>query len=155
MQKDIESIIKEAREIALPIVESEGMELVDVEFKTERGLWVLRFYIDREGGVTVNDCATISEQLSVALDVKDIIPYRYNLEVSSPGLDRPLVSEKDFNRNIGRDVKIRTKEPISGRRNFKGKLIAVINGAVIIEEDGKYHQIRIDNINKARLVIEF
>ncbi len=154
MLRDIELIVKEAREIALPIVESEGMELVDVEFRTERGSWVLRFYIDREGGVTVDDCATISEQLSVVLDVKNLIPHQYNLEVSSPGLDRPLASERDFNRNIGREIKIRTKEPVSGRRNFKGKLTAVINGTAIIEEDGKYHQVRIDNINKARLVIK-
>lgn len=151
-----EGIIAQVKELAEPIIIQKGMELVDVEYKMEHGQWILRFFIDKPGGVTVDDCGDISGELGTTLDIKDIIPHRYNLEVSSPGLDRALTREKDFAAYKGRKVKIKTKQPISGRRNFSAVLDDFKQGtAFLIDSEGKKWEIPFNDIEKARLEINF
>ncbi|HEY5497386.1 MAG TPA: ribosome maturation factor RimP [Syntrophales bacterium] len=109
-------------EIAEPAIQSEGMELVCVECIQMKSRWIVRLYIDRDGGVTIDDCALISDQVGDLLDVNDVPPEAYTLEISSPGLDRPLVKDKDFIRFLGHRVIIQTEYKIDGIRNFKGLL---------------------------------
>ncbi|MBI5874384.1 MAG: ribosome maturation factor RimP [Deltaproteobacteria bacterium] len=150
-----EDIIAQVKNVAEPIIIQKGMELVDLEYKMEHGQWVLRFFIDKPGGVTVDDCGDISGELGTTLDIKDIIPHRYNLEVSSPGLDRALTREKDFVNYKGRKVKIKTKQPISGRRNFSAILDDFKEGMVfLIDSEGKKWEIPFNNIEKAKLEIQ-
>lgn len=151
---DKEVLLQKVREMAEPIVSGMGLELVDVEFKLETGGWVLRLYIDREGGVTLDDCVKVSGELGVVLDVEDLIPHRYNLEVSSPGLDRPLKRLKDFLRFKGKKVRVRCFEPLGGRKNFTGLIKEVIGEDIVIKGgQGEEWVIPLDRIEKARLVI--
>ena len=114
-----------------PVIESENMELVHVECLKGKVRWLVRIYIDKEGGVTVDDCADISEQVGDLLDVHEVPPGSYTLEVSSPGLDRPLARDRDFMKYRGCKVKIRVSEKMAGKRNFTGRLIDYL------EEEGK------------------
>ncbi|MBI4484143.1 MAG: ribosome maturation factor RimP [Acidobacteria bacterium] len=132
------------------------MELVHVKFGLSGRTAILRVFIDKPGGVTLQDCQRISEQVSPQLDVEDPIPFSYVLEVSSPGLDRPLVKEKDFRRFVGHGVRIRTRiaDP-QGRRNFSGTLLDVKDGSVLVQDQGlTVHQIRLEDVDKANLEIE-
>ena len=150
-----EEIAEKVRTLAGPVAEGRGCELVDAQFTVERGRRILRLYIDKPGGVTVDDCAEVSREFSTVLDVEDIIHESYSLEVSSPGLDRLLKTEGDFTRFAGRKVKIRTKEPIEGRRNFRAVVEGVEGGTVLlVDSDGKRWAIRLSGIEKANLVIE-
>jgi ribosome maturation factor RimP len=118
-------VIKKAEEFARPIAEEMGLELVEVEFRQESGGWVLRLFIDREqGGVNVDDCASVSRQLAARLEAEDIINHAYTLEVSSPGAERPLKRMEDFVRFVGRRAKIKLKEPVNGEYAFFGLLAA-------------------------------
>lgn len=147
-----EEIIAQVKELSEPILTQKGMELVDVEYKMEHGAWVLRLYIDKPGGVTVDDCGDVSTELGMLLDVKDIITHAYNLEVSSPGLDRPLTKEKDFLKYTGKKVKIKTKQPISGRRNFSAILDGFSDGKIFLfDSEGKKWEIPFASVEKARL----
>ena len=138
-----------------PLLDAEGFSLVDVEYKRERGGWVLRVFIDKEGGVTLDDCARVSREFGQLLDVEDIIPTSYQLEVSSPGLDRPLKKEEDFVKYSGRKVRIKTKEQVSGRRNFKGALLGCSEGKVMVKVEGSgVFTIPFSAILKANLEIE-
>ena len=151
-----EDIQEEITKLAEPLLLHEGLELVDVEYRMESGQWVVRVFIDKEGGVTLGDCAKVSRELGNLLDIKDIIIHEYNLEVSSPGLDRPLVKEVDFLKNKGKKVKIRVGERIGDRRNFTGVLEGIDEDDVILEgEQGEKWRIPFANINKARLVYDF
>jgi ribosome maturation factor RimP len=144
------------KEIVEPVVTGQGYELVDVEWKHEASAWILRVFIDGAGGVTLEDCARVSHTLSATLDVSDAIPTTYNLEVSSPGLDRPLKKEADFRRALGQKAKIRTRHPIGeSRRNFSGKLVAVDNGLVKIDVGDQVCDVPIADVEKANLVFEF
>lgn len=132
-----------------------GMEVVLVEVKGGFRRPVLQIFIDKADGITIDDCERFSKHFSVLLDVEDWIPFSYVLEVSSPGLDRPLVKEDHFARYIGRIVRIRTKDPIEGRRNFKGRLLAASGGKVSIEIDpAGILDLALDQIEKANLVME-
>ena len=113
---------KRAEELLAPIVELNGFELVDVEYVKEAGNWYLRGYIDKPGGITVNDCETVSRAFSDRLDENDFIEDSYIMEISSPGLDRPLKKEKDFARSMGRLVEVRTYRPIDKQKEFTGIL---------------------------------
>ena len=150
-----EEIIKKTWELAEPVVLAQGLELVDVEFQRERQGWVLRIYIDRPGGVTLGDCVKVSEILSDLLDAKDFIHHSYHLEVSSPGLDRPLKKAEDFNRFAGDKVKIQLKEPLSGRRNFTGLLRGLEGDEVLVEIEGKIYRLPREKIKKAHIKYEF
>ena len=113
---------KRAEELLAPIVELNGFELVDVEYVKEAGNWYLRGYIDKPGGITVNDCETVSRAFSDRLDEDDFIEDSYIMEISSPGLDRPLKKEKDFARSMGKLVEVRTYRPIDKQKEFTGIL---------------------------------
>ena len=108
----------------LPLLEKNQFELVDVEYVREAGIWYLRAYIDKEGGITVDDCEVVSRELGDWLDQKDFIEDSYILEVSSPGLGRPLKKEKDFARSLGKDVEVRLYRPINKQKEFTGTLKA-------------------------------
>ena len=129
-----------------------GCELVAIELFPKGGGQMLRVYIDKEGGVTVDDCERVSHQISGLLDVEEAVEGSYVLEVSSPGLDRPLVSERDFERFRGHDVRLRTDRAIEGQRNFRGLLHGMRDGRVVIEADGREIILPFERIEKARLV---
>ena len=152
-----EEIIKKVWDLAEPLVLSQGLELVDVEFQRERQGWVLRLYIDRPerpGGVTLGDCVRISEILGDLLDAKDFIHRAYYLEVSSPGVDRPLKKPEDFRRFAGDKVKVQLREPIEGRRNFTGLLRGIENDEVLVEIDGQIFRLPRERIKKAHIKYE-
>ena len=129
---------QKAGELLLPIVESHGFELVDVEYVKEAGNWYLRAYIDKEGGITVDDCEVVSRAFSDKLDENDFIEDSYILEVSSPGLGRPLKKEKDYQRSMGKELEIRTFRPVEGKKEFYGILRAYDDNSVTIQfEDGQ------------------
>lgn len=126
-----------AAELLEPILEDMNFELVDVEYVKEAGTWYLRSYIDKPGGITVDDCEAVSRQYSDRLDQEDFIEDSYIMEVSSPGLDRPLKKDKDFERNLGREVEIRTYRPIEKEKEFYGILCAYDDNSVTIEREDK------------------
>jgi ribosome maturation factor RimP len=145
--------------LAEKIVEGQGYELVELEWKHESGRWVLRVYIDtiiKGAKVSLDDCANVSQELSTTLDVSDLVHVPYTLEVSSPGLNRPLKREQDFRRFIGQKAKIRTRHPVGEtRRNFSGTLVAVEAGKVRIDVGDQTFEIEVSDVEKANLVYEF
>jgi ribosome maturation factor RimP len=155
------NVVARITEIAEPLVASLGMELVEVEFKREGRGMVLRIYVDREGGVMLDDCAQVSRELSEILDVEDFIPGHYTLEVSSPGLNRPLTRESDYARYQGRLVKIRTYELFpddagNARKTFTGRLLGLESGIVRLKlKEGQTAGIPFEKVAKANLEFEF
>ncbi len=138
-----------------PAVEMLGYELVGVEFSARGAAsGLLRVYIDREGGVTVDDCGRVSHQVSGVLDVEDPIAGHYDLEVSSPGLDRPLFDEEHFERFAGHEARIRLHTKLDGRRKFQGRLRGVEQAHVLIEEQDQLYRLPLGQIESARLVPE-
>ena len=134
-KKDYERLTEE---LITPIIEAHHFELVDVEWVKEGSNWYLRVYIDKEGGITVDDCEIINREFGDALDEKDYISENYIFEVSSPGLDRPLKKEKDFVRSIGKDVEIRLYKPIDKKKEYVGTLESYDKNSVTIAlEDGQ------------------
>jgi len=130
-----------------------GLSLIELEVNRGRGRLLVRYYIDREGGVTVDDCTRVSQAVGRFLDAKDPIDGPYTLEVSSPGLERPLRKERDFQLFAGRDVKIKTEVPIEGQMSFSGRLLGIIDGSVVvIGEDDTEYRIPHATIKKARLI---
>jgi ribosome maturation factor RimP len=150
-----EEIVDHVLRLAGPILSDEGIELVEVEYRREARGWVLRLYVDKERGITLEDCARISREMGRNLDVHDFIMAPYNLEVSSPGLTRSLKSEKDFMKYRDRLVKVTTTQPIGNRRQFKGRLRGVLGNQVQVEMDGEVVQIPLSDVAKAHLEIEF
>lgn len=148
------SIPQSVTELVEPVIEAQGLELVDIEYKREGRNWVLRIYIDKAGGVGVEDCKRVSRMVEDMIEVDDLIRTHYILEVSSPGLDRPLKKEKDFLRYLGKKVHITTYAPVGGRRNFKGTLTGFENGTVHLEVQGQAFDIALSNIASSRLEIE-
>ncbi len=140
--------------IADPILSNEGMELVEIEYRRESKGWVLRLYIDKAGGVTLNDCTHISQEVGRSLDVEDFISTPYTLEISSPGLPRPLKKEKDFMKYCNQIIKVKTIDPIENRRQFKGKLLGISENRIEIETEGGVIQIPVSNVAKANLEID-
>ena len=153
-QRTVETV-ERVRALAEPILTDRGLELVEVEFQRETRGWILRLYIDRPGGVTLDDCQKVSEELGDHLDVADVIHHPYDLEVSSPGLNRPLTRDADFVRFAGKAARIVTRDPIEGQRNFHGRLGGLVDGAVLLTlADGRQVRLLRDDIAKARLEIE-
>jgi len=148
MEKEIKEKIKEIIEI--PILKK-NIELVDLEWRRERSGWVLRIFIDKPGGVTIADCAKISGIVGEILDKENIIHRSYILEVSSPGIERPLVKKEDYERFRGEKARITLKTPISGRRNFTGVILGIKKDLVQIEVEGRVWEFPLDNIKKANL----
>ena len=149
------TIVERIMDLTEPILEDMGFELVDLDYLMERGRWVLRLYIDTEKGVTLDDCARVSRELGDVMDVHDVIAHKYVLEISSPGLDRPLRKEKDFIRVIGKKIKVRMVAPVQGRRNFTGYLIDFQQGNLLMESNGEKVALPRSEVDKANLVYEF
>jgi len=152
-----EKVVDAARRVAGPVIEGLGYELVDVVFLMEAGRWRLRFYIDKPGGVGISDCEAASREVSMLLEVEDVVTGPYALEVSSPGLDRPLFGPADYERFAGSLAKVRTSVKVEGQKVFIGKIDAPgATGFDIISKDGgKVYHIEYDQVEKARLEVEF
>lgn len=139
--------------LAEPLLADMGLELVEVQYRREGHGWVLRFFIDREGGVTIDDCAAASRQIGVRLEVEDILDHAYTLEVSSPGLERPLKKQADFARFSGRLARIKLGEPLAGQRVLIGTLRGLEGERVLLEMEGEIVPLEMNNIAKARLAL--
>lgn len=156
-----DDICERVRELSQPILESMLLELVEIEYKRTGREAVLRLFIDKQGGVTLDDCADFSRELSLILDIEDFIPCEYSLEVSSPGLDRPLKTAADYDRFCGRLVKVRTYEPFPDdagnmRKTFLGRLEGLTEGAVVLTlREGQTASIPLARVAKANLEFEF
>ena len=147
---------QKTEEILLPIVEEYGFELVDVEYVKEGGTWYLRTYIDKEGGISIDDCEKVSRRLSDILDEKDYIDDTYIMEVSSPGLGRPLKKEKDFKRSLGKEVDIRTYRMIDKQKEFTGILKDYDKDTVTIDlDDENLKRFEKGDIALIRLAFDF
>jgi ribosome maturation factor RimP len=141
--------------LAEQIAAAMGMEIVLMEIKGEGKHSIVRTFIDKPGGISLADCEQFSKRFSVTLDVEDWIPFSYVLEVSSPGVNRPLVKESDFQRFCGKNAKVRTRLPIEGQRNFKGKIFGVTEGRLGLEvAPGKKIEIALTDIEKANLMAD-
>ncbi|ADU30717.1 ribosome maturation factor RimP [Bacillus cellulosilyticus] len=153
------SIREEVEVLVEPILQQMSLELVDIEYKKEGKNWFLRVYIDRDGGVDLDDCTAVSEQLSEALDKHDPIDQMYYLEVSSPGAERPLKTEQDIVRAVGKYINVTTYAPIDGEKVFEGKLMHFNDGILSMETKVKTRvktvELPYDKIAKARLAIVF
>ena len=156
-------VVERVHALAARIAGSYGLDVFDVQFRREAAGMVLRIQIDRPGpaataeeSVSVEDCAKVSRDLSALLDVEDVVPTAYTLEVSSPGLDRPLRRLDDYRRFAGRRVKLVVRQPIDGQGFFKGRLGGVDGGDVLIEsDDGRQHRVPSGAISRANLEVEF
>lgn len=143
-------------DLVTPILAEEQLELVDIEYKKEGTNWFLRVFIDREGtGVDIEDCGKVSEKLSKKLDETDPIPNPYYLEVSSPGAERPLKKVKDFEKAIGKQVFIKTYEPINNAKEFQGVLLSVADNDLTVQEGKQVVKIPMDKVASARLSVVF
>jgi ribosome maturation factor RimP len=151
LEADLEKITEMAQRVAL----SEGLTLIDVELKGRRGSQLLRVYIDKPQGISHADCQLVSEQLSAMLDVEDPFPGPYMLEVSSPGLDRPLVKASDFTHFAGRRARLVVREPVDNQKVLEGRLAGFEAGRVRLDLGGAgLKELELSNIQKARLVVE-
>lgn len=155
MPTGTEHIVQKLIQLVEPVLGEMEFELVDAEYLRERGRWVMRLYIDREGGVTLEDCVNVSREIGDLIDVKEIVRHEYVLEVSSPGVNRPLKKEKDFYRVIGKRIKVRTFFPDGGRKNFTGHLEDLKDNVLYLSVDGKTMSIPLADIEKANLIYDF
>ena len=145
-------LIEQLEQLTAPVLAEQKAELVDLQFVHEHGSWVLRFFLDKEGGVTLDDCAVMSDHISQALDTANIISQSYSLEVSSPGLNRPLKKETDFQKFVGERVDVSMFAPVEGRRHFTGTIQSAANGQVVVrDEEEKIFTLPLSDIAKAKL----
>jgi len=151
MEKEI---VDRVRAIAKPILSDEGLELVDIEYRRESRGWVLRLTMDKTGGVTLDDCTRVNQEVGRNLDVEDFISTPYVLEVSSPGLNRSLKRIEDFMKYRNQIVRVKTFNPIENRRHFKGKLLDVSENWIKIGMEGRVFQIPLSNVSKANLEMD-
>jgi ribosome maturation factor RimP len=149
------SVVEQVWKITEPVVMGHGLEIVDIEYRRESHGTVLRFFLDREGGVSLDELAPMSRYLGDVLDVHDVVPTAYVLEVSSPGINRRLRQPNHFRRYVGKRVRIRTAVPQGSRRNFLGVLKAVEEDGVVVGDDAGSEFIRFDNIARANYEHEF
>ncbi|HLR61844.1 MAG TPA: ribosome maturation factor RimP [Lentibacillus sp.] len=153
----LSEIVKTTEKLVEPILEERGLDLVDVEYVKEGKNWFLRVYIDKEGGVDIDECGIVSEQLGEKLDERDPINGAYFLEVSSPGVERPLKSKADFEKNVGSNVYIKLYEPINGEKEYEGILTEFTDETAIVvyrvKTREKQAEIPYEKIAKARLAV--
>lgn len=142
-------------ELLLPIIDDVHCELVDIEYKKEGSQWYLRIYIDKPGGIIIDDCQIVSERISDLLDKSDPIPYSYFLEVSSPGLDRILKKDSDFEKYKGSKVDISLFKPMNGKRKYSGELVSLINDELVIRDKSETISFKRSDIAVVRLAVEF
>jgi ribosome maturation factor RimP len=143
---------EELQKLLIPTIEGLGYELMDLEARLSGGSGVLRIYIDKPEGIGVEDCEKVSLAVSALLDVEDPVPGHYDLEVSSPGLDRKLTKPEHFQRFEGKVIKVQMRFPIEGRRRFRGPLVSSSEKNIVVEVDGESHSLPLATINTARLV---
>ena len=155
MDSQEKDILFNVRELLDPLLAGKNLELFDIEFKGRGKNGVLRVFIDREEGVTIDDCATISRELGTLLDIHDMIPGSYTLEVSSPGLTRALKKPEDFIRFKGKKVKIKTNKDFEKRKLFIGTLLEFKDGLVTVETEGGNFSVPYVDIEKANLELDF
>ena len=134
-----------------PLVEGLGYELWELEYSPGRGNGLLRLYIDAAAGITVDDCEVVSRAVSEWLDAEDPVPGHYTLEVSSPGIERPLRTAAQFARYVGESVLVELVQPLEGRRRFKGTLVAVTAEMIEVDMDGRRHALPVGGIRRAHL----
>jgi len=150
------NISETVKEIALPVVSEAGCELVDVEYVKEGGDWFLRVYIDKPGGVSLDDCENVSGPLNKMLDQLDPIEHKYYLEVSSPGIERPLKKPEDFEKAVGSIVEIKLFKAVDNTKRFEGEMISCNDGHLTIKtEDNKNYVFELKDIAKAKKVFKF
>ena len=142
----------ELQKLLIPTIEGLGYELTDLEAQLGSGSGVLRIFIDKSDGIGVEDCEKVSLAVSALLDVEDPVPGRYDLEISSPGLDRKLTKVEHFQRFEGETVKVQMRFPIEGRRRFRGTLVSSDNEGIVVDVDGESHSLPLATIDTARLV---
>lgn len=152
IKRKVEDIV---HELAKPVIDRKGFEIVEIEFKKEGKDWYLRVYIDKEGGITINDCQSVSEELSELLDEADPIEQSYIFEVSSPGIDRPIKTDRDFEKNNGKLIEIKLFSPFNGKKTIEGILKGHTADEVKIEANGELMSISRSLIALIRPVIEF
>ena len=153
MKKSIEATIEE---MVLEITNPRNFEIVDIEYVKEAGEYYLRVYIDKEGGISLNDCEVVTRAINPILDEKDPIKENYFLEVSSPGLDRPLKKEKDFVRYAGRDVEVKLYKPTNGLKHFEAELVELAENKVVkLIVDGEEMEFDKKDIALIRLAVKF
>lgn len=150
-----ETVIENVESVAFPVLEEMGLELVEVQYRREQNGWILRLIIDKQEGVTLDDCTAVSREVSQVLDIEDFIDQAYNLEISSPGLDRPLKSLADFERFAGRKAKIKILEPSAGKHVFIGTIKKTVGEAIVLEVGTDEITILFSQVTKARLEVEF
>ncbi len=155
MEDRYQRVTRGVTELVEPILEDMGIELVDIEYVHHQGRWVLRLFIDKQGGVTVDDCAHVSGELGDLIDVKSFIDHSYVLEVSSPGVDRPIKREKDMVVSVGKKIKVKMAVPLKGRRHFTGFLRDFREGVLYLEVDGELVSLDWRQVDRANLVYEF
>jgi ribosome maturation factor RimP len=150
-----EAMEQQVRSLVEPLVREKGLELVDVEYIKEGAHWYLRLYIDKDGGVDMDDCSGVSHAVSEMLDQKNPIPQAYMLEVSSPGLERPLKKEEDFIRYQGSLVTVHTASQFQGYKEFTGNLVGLINDEIVLEYEHKRVAIPRNLAKKTHLALDF
>jgi len=151
-----EPIASKIEEVAQRVAESEGLEIVEVEVKGGGNQRFVRIAIDKPAGVTHGDCELVSQQVGTILDVEDIVPGHYTLEVSSPGVERKLLKPRDYERFQGKKARITLREPVEGRKNWEGTLAGFTEGVVTLEtEPGNARRIPLEQIHKANLKFEW
>lgn len=155
MHASTPSIEGRVRDLAAPALRDDGIELVGVEFRREPAGWVLRMYIDKPGGVGLDDCRRVSEVVGTMIEVEDAVPHAYTLEVSSPGLTRSLHSDSDFAGAVGKTVKVVTRRPVSGRQDIVGRLVDQRDGVLRIDVDGSVFEVSRDLVARARLELDW
>lgn len=149
------SVERRVEALVSPIIQEQGLELVDVEYVKEGAHWYLRIYIDKEDGVDIDDCTNISHSVSEVLDRDNTISQAYTLEVSSPGLERPLKKDEDFLRFASKLVRVVTKEPYEGYQEFTGYLVGLVEGAIVLEYENETIKIPRTMVEQANLALEF
>lgn len=154
-QQETERVKETVTALAVPLLENQGMELVDIEYRQERAGWILRLFIDKEEGITLDDCGNVSRELSDLLEIKDPIPHPYHLEISSPGLNRPLKKEKDFQKFKGKKIKIKTVRPVGDRKTFLGILSEYKDNTIYLIQDNQTISIPYEEVTAANLQWEF
>ena len=147
-------VTQSVEELIEPSLLAKGLELVDVEFKKEGKIWVLRIFIDKEGGINLEDCQNVSHLVGDLIEVEDIIESVYTLEVSSPGLNRVLKKEEDFIKFVGKKICVLCHAPLNGRKKFTGILTSFKDQAIHLEVGGQPHTIPLNRVAKANLVVE-
>ncbi len=149
------NIQQEITKLAEPIVDDLNYELVDVEFVKEGANWYLRIYIDKPGGIGIDDCQAVSERISDILDKKDPIEQSYYLEVSSPGLERPLKTERDFIKYKGELVELKVFQPIDGKKLFEGELVGLVDDKIVINQDGNTIEFEKNKVAIVKRAVKF